>query len=192
MKLWTIQPIEILEEINEKGYFCCNETKAENITGDFSFKSAYDWLVPEMEKRIGKKPNNINYPIWAWHTRDWKRKKPDLRFSAYDKKGTKCVCLEIEIPDNEVVLSDFSAWHFVLNNMYLDDSKNEFEWDKYQKEFNILSQSEQEIAKRNSWQKIFNVTPIKTDWIENGRFIQATFWKLKKENIRKIQYFTAR
>lgn len=192
MVLWTIQPVEILEDFKNKGFFCCEENKAESITGEFSFKNAYDWLVPEMEKRIGKKPKEINYPIWAWHTRDWKRKKPDLRASAYAKKGTKCVCLEIEIPDNEVVLSDFNAWHFVLNNMYLDDSTNEFEWEKYQKEFDALSKSEQEIVKEKSWQKIFNVEPNKTEWLETGRFIQATFWKLKEENIRKIQYFIAR
>lgn len=44
------------------------------------FKNAYDWLVVKMEERISKL-NGVNYPVWAWHTRDWKHKKPDLRES---------------------------------------------------------------------------------------------------------------
>ena len=191
MKLWTIQPAEIMNEIEEKGYFICIPEKAENLQYD-SFKRAYEWLLKEMSVRVSEKPTDVSFPIWAWHTRDWKRKKPDLRCSAYDKKGTKCVCLELEVPDNEVLLSDFDHWHYVLNNMYLDNSTNEEEWEKEQDWFDTLSPEEKEKTRENSWLKIFNIEPIDTDWVCSGRFIQATFWKLKKEYIKSTQYFTAR
>lgn len=191
MKLWTIQPIEVLQEIEEKGYFICNPQKSKNI--DFgNFSTAYNWLITQMNSRIKDKPSNVSYPIWAWHTRDWKHKKPDLRQSGYDTSGTKCVCIEVEIPDKDVLLSDFDAWHFVLNDWWLDDSQNEDEWDYNHNWFDNLPTDKQNELKLNSWQKIFDLTPVDSDWKCNGRYIQATFWKLNKKNITKIQYFTAK
>ncbi|MEW3584057.1 DUF3841 domain-containing protein, partial [[Clostridium] symbiosum] len=40
---------------------------------------------------------------------------------------TKCVCIEFEIDDNKVLLSDFDGWHFVLSNGYYDQSGSEDE-----------------------------------------------------------------
>ena len=191
LKLWTIQPAEIMDELNEKGYFICNPDKAENLKED-SYKKAYEWQLNEMSVRKSEKPEDVSFPIWAWHTRDWKRKKPDLRCSAYEKRGVKCVCLELEVPDKDVLLSDFDHWHYVLNDMYLDNSTNEEEWEKEQTWFDTLSLAEKETVRRKSWLKIFDITPVDTDWICTGRFIQATFWKLKKDYIKSVQYFIAR
>ena len=131
MRLWTIQPIEVWEELNKKGYFICNPIKANYISDkEWNFKEAYDWLVGQMEYRIGRRPNGVSYPIWAWHTRDWQHKKPDLRNIGLGNKGEKSVCIEVEVPDNQVVLTDFDVWHFVLNKWYFDDSYSEEEWEK--------------------------------------------------------------
>ena len=192
MKLWTIQPIEVVDILNEKGIFICNPNLSENLNDEFSFTSAYNWLVKEMEKKIGKRPINVSFPIWAWHTENGCHKKPDLRFSGHAKRGTKLVCIEIEVSDNEVVLSDFDAWHYVLNNSYFDDSKNEEEWEQLHKWFDGLSPEQQEKEKIKSWHKIFDITKYKNDWASNGYFVQATCWELKKEYVKKLQYFTAK
>ena len=105
MRLWTIQPLDVWKELNEKEYYVCDSKRAPCII-DGSFVDAYEWLVTVMNERC-KKPVSVEYPVWAWHTTNWKHKKPDLRKSCYGKKGEKCVCLEIEIPDDEVILSDF-------------------------------------------------------------------------------------
>ena len=32
----------------------------------------------------------------------------------------------------------------------------------------------------------------KSDWMHRGRYIQETFWQIKKEDIVKVQFFTAK
>ena len=39
--------------------------------------------------------------------------------------GEKMVCMSIEIPDEQVLLSDFGTWHFVLNRWPISDSEEE-------------------------------------------------------------------
>lgn len=193
MILWTIQPIEVWDELNKKGYFVCNPEKADYISDkDWNFKKSYDWLVMQMCQKIGGPPKGVSYPIWAWHTRDWQHKKPDLRNVGLGNKGEKSVCLEIEIPDNQVLLSDFDAWHFVLNDWYFDNSNSEEEWDRLHKKFDKLSFDKQKIVKENSWQKVFDIRPYKNEWFQRGRYIQATFWVLYLSQVKDVRFFTAR
>ena len=42
---------------------------------------------------------------------------------------------------------------------------------------------------KKSWEKIFDVTPINSDWVINGQYIQATFWKIKPEYLQNVIYF---
>lgn len=194
MRLWTIQPIEVYNQLVRDGYFICDKRKSPNINdaGSEQFIRAYKWLIHQMDIRGIYHPNSAEYPIWAWHTRDWKHKKPDLRESCYDKRGTKSVCIELEIPDNQVLLSDFDEWHYVLNNWYNDASKSEEEWEKMQEHFNKLSPREKQIAIEKSWQRIFNITPFHNEWHSRGKYIQATFWQIKIENVRRVQKFTCK
>jgi hypothetical protein len=188
LKLWTIQPVEIYESILKKGYYTCDGRKIDKY-----FRISYKWLCEQMKKKIGKPPKNVQYPVWAWHTRNFKRKKPDLRSSEYGYKGTKMVCLEIEVPDNEVLLSDFDAWHFVLNNCYYNvDCWDEETFDKDEEWLNSLTEQEKEKEIKKSWQGIFNIEQKETDWFARGKWIQANFWVLKKEYIKKVQYFTVK
>lgn len=188
MRLWTMQPVEILDIIEKEGVFRCNPELSEYGT---DFSDAYSWLIQKMDEKIPR-PEGCVLPVWAWHTRYWKHKKPDLRNIGLGMKGEKSVCIEIEIPDEEVLLSDFDEWHFVLNDSWIDDSNCEEEWEKMHDEFDALPFSEQERLKKESWNKIFDITPFENDWRRNGEFVQATFWEIKKENVKKVQFFTAR
>ena len=193
MILWTIQPAELYSQIMRVGYYCFDDTKAaKDDAFMFEVRQAYEWLSAEMIKRIGKPPKDIHYPVWAWYIHDSKRKKPDLRKSEYGRKGEKMICLEIEIPDNEVVLSDEEAWHYVLGNWYLAAATSEEEYDKEISAYNSLPESKKQEAITASWNRIFDVTPFNNGFEIKGRFVQATVWKLKAEQIRKVQFFTAR
>lgn len=90
-------------------------------------------------------------------------------------------------------MSDFNLWHFVLNNSWIDDSTNEVEYDKMHEEFDKLDRKTKNELTVKSWEKIFNVKPFTIDnWIENGRFIQAVFWTLKKEQVKDVRFFTCK
>ena len=70
MKLWTVQPQEVISIIEKTGEFICDETKS-----DKDFRKAYEWIAKEMDKRHIVHPEGLVLPLWAWHTRDWKHKK---------------------------------------------------------------------------------------------------------------------
>lgn len=184
MKLYSIQPVEVAKLLKEGKTFICDPEKS-----GFSveLKEAYAWIVIQMEKRFPK-PSNVVFPIWAWHTYDWKRKL-NLEEGGFGIPGTKYACLELEVPDEQVLLSDFDNWHAVLNGYYLADGKNKIEWEENHKWFDSLPLSKKKIIMKKSWEKIFNVTPINSDWIINGQYIQATFWEIKPEYLRNVIYF---
>ena len=46
MKLWTVQPQEVISIIEKTGEFICDETKS-----DKDFRKAYEWIAKEIDKR---------------------------------------------------------------------------------------------------------------------------------------------
>ena len=192
MKLWTIQPAEIYNQIINEGHYRFDDKISENTAWRNECPEAYDWLVSKMIKRIGPPPKGIISPVWAWYIHNFKRKKPDLRKSEYGSKGESMVCLEIDIPDNEVVLSDEEAWYFVMNNQYLSSATCEEAYNRDISQFEKLPEYKKHEAMIASWQNIFDIESFDNGFTATGRFVQATFWELKAEQIRKVKYFTAR
>ena len=190
MLLWTMQPVEVYDALKKNGVYRCDITKSDYASYE-QFTDAYDWMKEQLTDRCGN-PKHIKDMVWAWHTYDGKHKKPDLRHTGFGKKGEKEVCLEIDIPDNEVLLSDFDEWHNVLNRWFCDNSQNEEEWEHIQEELDNLPGDVRDKKIRESWQRIFDIKQYKTDWRSNGYYVQAVFWELKLEQIKKVQYFTAR
>ena len=121
MILWTIQPEAVYEEILSTGVYHCDFSKSSLS----EWERQYDWLVEQMKKRIGPPPNGVSYPVWAWHTWEGVRKKPDLRRERWGNgwKGERFVCLEIDVPDKDVLLSDFDSWSIILLNGLLADKR---------------------------------------------------------------------
>ena len=60
---------------------------------DPDFKAAYDWMVAQMQARLGTRPPA--YPIWVWP------KRPDLRHA-----GPLLVLLECRLDPAQVLLSE--------------------------------------------------------------------------------------
>lgn len=97
-------------------------------------------------------------------------------------------CLEIDIPDDKVLLSDFETWHVPLNHGLMSDTEEE---DAAQEAYYNSLTDEQKKAYRDwNWEQVFDVTPFENDWVRRGSWVQATFWELRKEQIRKVRFFT--
>jgi hypothetical protein len=172
MILWTIQTEDVYQKLLQDKIYYCDINKS-ILCEEESFRTAYGWMSNQMKIKI---PSNVKYPIWAWHSRDGKYKKPDLRQSGHAARGTKLVCIEIDVPDNEVLLSDFDKWHFVLNDFYCGDDEDLF--------YN-LTEEQQKIEKEKSWNKIFDIT-------EESEYIQATFWVLRLDQVRNVRHFISK
>jgi hypothetical protein len=85
-----------------------------------------------MATRIGAPRDGVKYPVWAWYVQEIKHKKLDLRRECRENgsSGEKMVCIELVVPESQVVLSDFYDWHMVLNQgliSYTEDADNQQE-----------------------------------------------------------------
>ncbi len=189
MRLWTIQPKALYEKLqSEKALYFVPE-QSELITA-FGFGPAYNWMAEQMCKRIGQPPQGVQYPIWAWHTVEWKHTKPDLRRSEFRSYKTPQVCLEVEIADKAVLLSNEDMWPIVLNSGYYGDACSDEEYEAEGKWFDSLPAQEQIAVKRQSWEKIFDVFPAReTSWDCHGKYVQATFWELRLEQVKAVRHF---
>ena len=187
MILWTIQPEEVYELIQKNGVYHCDYTKSDMIY----WQEQYDWLVQEMKTRIGEPPEGVLYPVWAWYMWEGARKKPDLRRARWRNgwKGDRFVCMEIEIPDDRVVLSDFDVWSIILLDGLIADSEEEVK--RLEMEYDSLTQADKQEYKAQNWKTVFDLNYVDNGWIHRGDSIQATFWELGKEDIKKVRFFTA-
>ncbi|MCD5407731.1 DUF3841 domain-containing protein, partial [Candidatus Bipolaricaulota bacterium] len=115
VRVWTIQPVEVLERLEAERVLYADPSRIPE-----EFRHAYDWMRTQMERRIPGYGGH--YPWWGWHS-----PRPDLRRSGHLPQGTRGVRLELELDPAEMLLSDFDAWHVVLNRGYLALSEDEEE-----------------------------------------------------------------
>ena len=136
MRLWTIQGIEIYEQLLRDGVVYCTKPAWGD---DENFVKAYQWMADEMRLRIGEPPiKDVKYPMWAWYQYNSAKSKMPPRSYLDIQEGVSAY-MEIEIPDDEVLLSDFSNWHNVLNQYPLTN------WKRISKKTDLL---EKEAGKR--------------------------------------------
>ena len=135
------------------------------------------------------------YPWWGWA-----RPKPDLRRTGHLPQGTRGVRLELELADDQVLLSDFDAWHVVLNRGYL--ALNEAEFDDFYRRFDEsvpdphawpLPEPWHTLIV-SSWERIFDLETqaAASDWWGAVTHIQVTFECLQLRNVQHIACFVAR
>jgi len=196
MLLWTIQPKETWARAEESGVLECNELHVDADKAiDSWFRPAYDWMVGQLDQRVKNYPCH-KYPIWAWF-----HPKPDLRRSGHLPRGTSGVRVEFLVSSDRVLLSDFEAWHAVLNCWYLSLSEEENDnWDIRCKRAGIKigwenwplpSPFKEEITR--SWERIFDLELLKkhSEWI-GGEAVQACIEKIYTDEVVNVTYFKAR
>lgn len=179
MLLWHYMPIDVYNQtLAISKPYVCDISKSEIMNSSdldaVTFKDAYDWLVDKMNEKIDN-PDNIAYPVWGWHTFDGKHKKPDLRNNYFKNRKIPMILVEIDIPEQQVLLSDEEKWCYsCLNNMPY------FETDKEFNRYDELTDTEKNTVRKKSWNKIFDT--------KTSDYIQACFWQLKPEYVRAIYF----
>jgi len=149
----------------------------------------YKWMIRKMVDRIGPPPEGVQHPVWAWYKQNDKHHKPDLRSArwGYGPGDEDYVCIEIEMPDEKVLLSDFDVWHIILNHGLISETEEEDR--KQQALFDAMDSEHQALYRDTNWERVFDISPLHNDWITRGEWIQATFWELQKEDIRSAKFF---
>lgn len=156
IKLYTMQKLKAWKKAQQRGYLVGNrEYVWEN------FIDSYSWMRNQMYKRLNKYDGE--YPIWLWLETD------NINFS--EMINEDWVLLEINLSKEDIVLSNFDAWHIVLNNGYFDEEP--------------LTQREKEI----NWEYIFNRDKLEEwgySWSTHN--LQAVAGRIELENIKVIKY----
>ena len=187
MILWTSQEEAVYNELLKTGVYRCDL----NLSPMKDCRKQYDWLVRQMKQRIGPPPEQVTYPVWALYQQDGKHRKPDLRRErwAVGCNGERFACIEIEIPDREVLLSDFDAWCMLLSDFLISDTEQE--GCCLEAQYEALSPSEKRRMKDKNWERVFNLSPLNNGWSRRGYYIQANFWELRLEQVRDVRFFRA-
>lgn len=179
MRLWTIQTDAAYRILQETGKL--SGTRGTVI--EESFLPAYDWLRKQMSQRIGPPPTPEAYPIWGWYQYEGRSGKPDMRRFRNDLRAAGPAGLwrlKLEVPDEQVLLSDFDLWHFPLNRWYLSVSEEDYD------AHDTCTQEEME----KSWELIFHLDMPANDWNSAPqKTIQGTFWELTQYMVVAAEHF---
>ncbi len=144
-----------------------------------------------MEMRIGGRPEGVEYPIWAWHTWDFNRRCPEVDSAAFLKRTEEKVLLTLEIPERDLVLTDFDAWQIVMMDSYLMDPADAERADEVEVYLDTLQEKAYAKEVSESWKRVFNTAPLDIDGWQRGRYIQATFWEIREAYIQDCQVLFA-
>ena len=185
MKFWTVRLASELNSLNEQRILVTDSAKP-----DSNRLKAYDWMASQLRLRVGHPPDKIVYPIWVWRFfNGTKNPRPDLRTKCLLPKGTAGVLLELDLPEEQVLLSNFDAWHAVLNNHH--HSLNDAEYEKNEALAAVKGRNHPDLVmlKEASWQRIFDLSLIPDP---STYAVQGVVWQVQIESIKKTTFFTAR
>lgn len=169
MRLWTIQDGRAHQRLLDKGVLYGDWRRVEAQC----FKPAYKWLCAQMESRgmaLKGRP-----PMWSW------THKPDMRHAMHRYRGPSgVVVLELEVPDGLVLISNFDAWHCVLNDHYMALTDDEVD--------KMFDYPQDEVVE--SWQRIFDSELCEKH--EHHKYCQATFPSIRTEYVRRTRHYAGR
>lgn len=191
MKLVTFQSMQALEYLVKNKELICNE---KYINKD-KLGSTYEWVLEKMNKQI-KNNSNIKYPIWCWvkcYNGICPSKRKGKKIENYDVKIT------FNKKDNEVFITDFIRYSFILNNMYIPDNKEDYLKFKSELEkYNITEDELKAYVRKDKYKfhrtdkEYLNICKkIKKSFDKtittNSDILQGCVWNIKLEEIEKIE-----
>lgn len=196
MKAWTVQTNEAFAILNRDGVLYCDCPRCARYMDDGNdgvFNRAYDWMMSQMERRIPvSRPQQAAYPLWVWvQVGSYKK---EYHPSGNDYTHGKDVLLELDIPEDQILLSDFDLWHCVLNEGSTGtDRLMEKALDRFycQNKEATLQEYPQELREYviQSWERIFQLDrrDRNASRMRRNRTIQGTLWQIRSEWVRSYR-----
>lgn len=159
MKFYTIQKLKAWNEAKLKGFL----TGDNNYIDKEWFLDSYTWMMNQMSKRL---PNyKEEYPVWLWLSTD------NISFS--ELLQDNYVLLEVKLDENQVLISNFDAWHFVLNDSHFDEEDTS-------------------ITKEESWEYIFNKEKLaKWNYEFEKEDLQEVIGRIDCKDIKVLKYIVS-
>lgn len=191
MKLVTFQSMNALKDLINKGYLECDESKI-NIE---KASQTYSWVLEKMSDRI-KKPNHIKYPLWCW-VRCYNNICPPKH------KGEPVEGFDVKItfrkPKEEVFITDFRRYSFLLKNNYIPSNlKDKEEFDEKLKKYHITLEELQAFVRRDKYKEhridkeyLQICEEIRNSFerciTEDSDILQGCVWRINLNEIESIE-----
>lgn len=213
MLLKTVQPQYVIEQLKNDNNIIYSCAKNEMDDKGWFFYEAYEWIKNNKMTKVGT-PSPTNQLFWAWEYNTKRNIREANKLLKFQKKNYRedYVIITIEKPDNEVLLSDHLFWEYVLNYWLIPTNEEEKKyWEELEsKGLNFykdkpLKDKNYHLLLSKSWDKAFqlklnsktgnynfNLPQETLDVIgikKEDCLVQATFWDIKKEEIKDIQFF---
>ncbi|MFD0986249.1 DUF3841 domain-containing protein [Methyloligella solikamskensis] len=195
MRLWTIQTKAAWDYLQKHGVL-----RASRKHQSEDWPLAYKWMTDQLSKRVGPPPSNGMIPLWGWYQcRGQSRKRPDLRFWRFRTNPPgKYTLIECDLPDEHVVLSDYDAWHIILNEGFVsvtDDDDDEYYAGCRQYELTPTPELAEELNRTlyGSWERVIDMEALTEPgyYAMDRKSIQACFWEIKQDQIKSAKPFTS-
>jgi hypothetical protein len=198
MRLYTVQPRFVYDMLRSEGRFLSQPHKAGDewlFADDPTSQLAYAWLCEEMQSRGLARPRSDVFPVWAWQYFDGPAKaKPDLRSSIMKIEGKDCrsILFSLDVPDEQVLLHDFHAWHYPLNYLYVGTQKASDAFERRCKKagsplFDKVPLKDRQLRAEieQTWTVIFDLAAARKRFriSKAEQQVQATFWELRAEHV---------
>ena len=120
MRLYTAQSRVVLDTLEKTGSYIVKREYIISKYGEAAgvMLKAYDWFKLKFDKRV-RKPEYADYPVWLFKDYD------------YAKANYGEFMLELEVPEEYLVLFDNKGWEKVLSMDYVPvDAEDEKRFDK--------------------------------------------------------------
>lgn len=194
MKLVTFQSMDALKDMMTKGYLATDERLVDlKKMGIF-----YDWIVDKMKERIPAE-EHIHYPLWCWV-------KCGNGICPPKRKGEPVKGFDVKItfhkPEQDVFVTDFRRYSFVLNNRYIPvnrEDKEAFERElaKYkitEKDLKAYVRPDKFETHRTDEEFSRICEKVRKSFdrciTEDSDILQGCVWKIGLDEVEKIELLT--
>ena len=191
MKLITFQSLDAFKQLTENGILKM-PTMVNELINLKKYSVPYDFIVERMKQKI---PNEagVKYPLWAWE-KCGKLIAPRKRKNVLNKEQKPKVKITFSKPNNQVLVSDYMAYSFILSGHIVPKTQKEYnQFLKKMKDLDIsldelkgFVRNEKTRSKvkqlfleiQKTWPRIFNP---KSD------VHQACVWDIKWEEVERVE-----
>jgi len=176
VRCWTVMERSTWQLLEAEGELTCPIGEAND---DPTFQDAYAWMKDSMATAGIYPPAPGLSPWWCWVRSGENHPEPYIE----DAEGLHDpVVLELSVPSEQIVLSCFDLWHFVLNKCYvwaseLDEQNFDRAKESAEEGSDVALQLNQRMQK--SWSAVFELDQSVVDMgPSEAKSIQGCFWEL--------------
>ena len=194
MKLITIQTKKAYEDLLKNGYLIANSQYINRL----KYGVPYQYIVDNMQHI--ENPHKAEFPLWAWVRYGGFVSPPKNKLLGFFAKDEdEIVRITFEKPDNQVLVSDYVKYHFLLTNEYLPHSFADLK--KFEKQLQDANISKDDLLayvrrdkfetyrKDKKFEEINQIIQKSHDNIfsDMGTFRQGTIWSIEKSEVKKVE-----